>query len=76
MADVTYKIPLEMQGLRVFARPCEWNKSGVFLLDSNLTQKDLRYLKEVIGYPIEVVKKPIVQKKKKVDAAKDKDISD
>lgn len=57
-----YSVPSHLKGNKVYARPCEWNKSGVFVLDDNITQKDLRYLKEVIGHEIDVTEQPVVQK--------------
>lgn len=50
---IQYSIPKHLEGRKVYTRPCEWNPSGVFVLDENLTPKDLRYLAEVIGLKLE-----------------------
>lgn len=57
-----YQVPEHRKGKKAYAPPCEWNESGIFVLDDNVSQKDLKYLKEVCGYDIDVIEKPVVQK--------------
>ena len=53
MAEVKkYKIVPEYVGMTAYAMPPEYSRKdgGKFVLDDKLSQKDLGYLFEVIGY--------------------------
>lgn len=63
---IQYSIPKHLQGRKVYTRPCEWNPSGVFVLDENLTPKDLRYLAEIVGIPLEKQEQKVITKEQKV----------
>lgn len=58
---IQYSIPKHLQGRKVYTRPCEWNLSGVFVLDENLTPKDLRYLAEIVGIPLEKQEQKVIK---------------
>lgn len=60
-------------GQKIHATPCEWNKSGIFILTEQSSQKDLQYLSEVIG--IKDIKK-VEKKVKKKNEPKDSNESE
>lgn len=55
----TYYIPDELKGKVFYTKPPDYKRKdgGKFVLDDNLSQKDLSYLAEELNYPLKVDKK-------------------
>lgn len=72
---ITYAIRDKSKGQKIHTKPCEWNQSGVFILTEDLSQKDLRYLHDVIGIQ-GIEKREQVVQKKKIDVEQEQNIQD
>ena len=60
-----WEIESHALGQKIYATPCEWNRSGIFILTEQSSQKDLQYLSEVVGIKGIRIKKVEKKVKKK-----------